>query len=188
MGTPKLLLAWRGKSLLRRAAEAALGACQRVVVVVGPEAHRMREELASLPVLVVTNPGYAEGMAASLRRGLQEVADARAVLVVLADQPAVTTDHLRQLIQAYRKTAAPVVAATYEGAVGAPAVFARSLFPELMSLHGDVGARRVVEEHRQAAVLVPLPEAGVDVDTPADWDALTAPRGTQPPEPEPRGG
>jgi molybdenum cofactor cytidylyltransferase len=174
MGSPKLLLSWGGKSLVRRAAEAALGACRRVVVVVGPEADRMRSELASLPVLVVSNPEYAEGVAASLRRGLREVADAPAVLVVLADQPAVTAGHLRRLVQAYREAGAAVVAASYGDAVGAPAVFSRRLFPELLALRGDAGAKRVVEEHRQEAVFVPVPEAAVDVDTPEDWETLTA--------------
>jgi len=175
MGRPKLLLPWGGKSLLRRAAEAALGACRRVVVVVGPQADRMRSELTSLPVLVVTNPDYAEGIAASLRRGLQEVTDAPAALVVLADQPAVTAEHLCSLIQVYRKSGAPLAAASYGDAVGAPAVFARRLFPELLALRGDVGAKRVVEEHRQEAALVPVPEAAVDVDTPEDWEHLQGP-------------
>lgn len=172
MGNPKLLLRWRGATLLRRAAEAALGACPRVVVVVGPEPERMREELRGLPVEVVVNPDHGEGIASSLRRGVQSVHDADAVLVTLADQPAVAAEHLRRLVQAYRSSGARLVAASYAGTVGVPAVFGRELFPELLSLRGDAGAKRVVERHRDEAVLVPVPEAAVDVDTPEDWRRL----------------
>ncbi len=182
MGSPKLLLPWGGRSLVRRAAEAALGACRRVVVVVGAQADRMRSELTSLPVRVVTNPDYGEGIAASLRRGLQEVSDAPAVLVVLADQAAVTAEHLRQLVRAYRETGAVVIAASYKDGLGAPAVFARRLFPELMALRGDAGAKRIIERHRQEAVWVPIPEAAVDVDTPEDWQVL---KGQEPSDPVP---
>ncbi|MFN3285970.1 MAG: NTP transferase domain-containing protein [bacterium] len=176
MGQPKLLLRWGGASLLRRAAEAAAAACRQVVVVVGPEPDRMRAELRGLPVEVVTNPDYVEGIASSLRCGLRAVRDAPAVLVALADQPAVTAEHLCRLVQAYRTTGAPVVAASYAGTVGVPAVFSRQLFPELMSLRGDVGAKAVIERHRDEAVLVPVPEAAVDVDTPEDWVQLTGRR------------
>lgn len=174
MGRPKLLLRWQGQTLLRRAVEAAVGACRRVVVVVGPEADRMRAEVASLPVVVVTNPDYPEGIASSLRRGLKEVGGAAAVLVTLADQPHLTAQHLRRLVDTYRDTQAPVVAASYRGTVGVPAVFAREVFPQLLSLRGDAGAKRVVEAFGGRAVLVPLPEAEVDVDTPEDWERLRA--------------
>ncbi len=175
MGRPKLLLVWEGKSLLRRAAEAAGAACRQVVVVLGPEPQRMEAELSSLPVEVVVNPEYAKGMATSLRCGIQAVGDATAALVVLADQPAVTAEHLRRLIQAYRRSGAPLAAAAYGDTVGAPAVFSRQLFPELLALEGDTGAKRVVESHRHEAVVVPLPEAAVDVDAAEDWQRLLSP-------------
>ncbi|MCS7235388.1 MAG: nucleotidyltransferase family protein [Armatimonadota bacterium] len=173
MGKPKLLLRWGNSSLLRRAAEAALQAADRVVVVVGPDPDRMRQELAGLPVEVVVNPDHAQGLASSLRCGLRTVPDAPAVLVTLADQPRVTGEHLRRLVEAYRDTEAPVVAASYAGTAGVPAVFRRDLFGELVRLRGDSGARPVIERHRDEAVLVPVPEAAVDVDTPEDWARLT---------------
>lgn len=174
MGRPKLLLRWRGTSLVRRAAEAAAGACRRVVVVVGPDGDPLRAELAGLPVEVVLNPEPARGIASSLRCALAAVGDAPAVLVVLADQPAVDAGHLRRLVELHRNTGAPVVAAAYGDTFGAPAVFARELFAELFALEGDVGAKSVVQRHRHEAVLVPVPEAAVDVDTPQDWDRLQA--------------
>lgn len=178
MGQAKLLLRWGGVSLLRRAVEAAAAACRRVVVVVGPDPDRMRAELGGLPVQVVANPDYAEGIASSLRCGLRAARDAPAVLVVLADQPAVTAEQLCRLVREYRRTGAPVVAASYAGTVGVPAVFSRQLFPELLALTGDVGARGVIDRHRDETILVPVPEAAVDVDTPEDWAKVTGARGS----------
>ncbi|GBD28892.1 Molybdenum cofactor cytidylyltransferase [bacterium HR31] len=178
MGQAKLLLRWGGVSLLRRAVEAVAAACRRVVVVVGPDPDRMRAELGGLPVQVVANPDYAEGIASSLRCGLRAVLDAPAVLVVLADQPAVTAEQLCRLVREYRRTGAPVVAASYAGTVGVPAVFSRQLFPELLALTGDVGARGVIDRHRDETILVPVPEAAVDVDTPEDWAKVTGARGS----------
>lgn len=169
MGQPKLLLRLEGKSLLRRAAETALGLCPRVFVVVGAEADRMREELTGLPVTVVENPEYAEGLGTSLRRGVQAALGLDAVLVLLADQVAIRPSHLQALVDAWHHTSARVVACTYGGTVGPPVIFHRSLFPELVRLAGDVGAKPVIERHRADAVLLPLPEAALDVDTPEDW-------------------
>ncbi len=177
MGRPKLLLRWKGRTLVRAAAEAALQACARVVVVVGPQAERMRSELASLPLLVVTNPDHREGISSSLRCGLREVADAPAVLVTLADQVQVTGPHLRRLVDAYRSTRAPVVAASYGDTVGVPAVFAQEVFPDLLALRGDVGAKGVIQRYGDRVVRVPLPEAAVDVDTPEDWERLGGAQG-----------
>jgi len=169
MGQPKLLLRLGGESLLRRAAKTALGVCPQVVVVVGAEADRMREELTGLPVTVVENPDYAQGISTSLRRGIQAASGADAVLVLLADQVAVTPDHLRTLVDVWQRTSARVVASTYGGTVGPPVIFHRSIFPDLVRLMGDVGAKPVIERYRAEAVWVPLPEATLDVDTPEDW-------------------
>jgi len=170
MGQPKLLLRLEGKSLLRRAAETALGICPQVVVVVGAEADRMREELTGLAVTVVENPDYAQGISTSLRRGVQAASGADAVLVLLADQVAVTPDHLRTLVAVWERTSARIVASTYEGTVGPPVILHRSIFPELMRLTGDEGAKPLIERYRAEAVWVPLPEAALDVDTPEEWD------------------
>ncbi len=169
MGKPKLLLRLGGKTLLRRAVETALAACDRVAVVVGPEATRMRAELHGLPVTVVENPDHELGLSTSLRRGIEAVEDAQAVLLLLADQPALTPQHLQRLVETWRRSGARVIACAYRGTVGPPALFDRTLFAELKALHGDVGAKPVLEAYREEAILLPVEEAALDVDTPEDW-------------------
>ncbi|HYI08781.1 MAG TPA: NTP transferase domain-containing protein [Thermoanaerobaculia bacterium] len=85
----------------------------------------------------------------------------------LCDQPLITSDHLRTLLA----TQAPIAATGYNGVAGAPAVFAADLRAELLALHGDRGARAVIETHRDSAAVVPFEEARVDLDTEQDLQA-----------------
>ena len=151
---------------------------------------------------VVVNPDYLSGQASSLRLGLQAVltgpAPPLAVVFCLADQPLVTAATIRTLIDAYLAARAgtpgtlgesgeapgeragaggPLVAApVHAGRRGNPVLIDRVLFPELMLLSGDVGARAVLERYAgPATLLVPAgPEVLVDLDTPEDYARLTA--------------
>jgi molybdenum cofactor cytidylyltransferase len=191
LGRPKQLVPFHGGTLLRHAVEVALdaarpagagapprpGAAARhpVVVVIGAEGARTRSAISGLRVLVVDNQRWREGLSTSLRAGLtglHATADPDAALFTTCDQPRVTSEVLHRLIDAYTAARAPVVACAYGGGLGVPALFDRSLFPELRALEGDAGARRVIEAHRDAVVSVPFPEAAVDVDTAEDVAGL----------------
>lgn len=176
LGRPKQLLSHRGRTLLRHAAETALAAAVGpVVVVLGAEAERMRPELAGLDVHVVENPRWAEGQSTSLHAGLDAIEDRvapPAVLFTTCDQPLVTADILRELTGVYAASRPPLVACEYAGATGVPALFDRSLFVSLRALAGDEGARSVIVRHRATAVVVPFPDAAMDVDTAEDVQRL----------------
>ncbi|HYO62625.1 MAG TPA: nucleotidyltransferase family protein [Pyrinomonadaceae bacterium] len=177
MGTPKQVLEFRGQTLLRRAALAALGAgCSPVVVVTGAHAERSREELHGLGVREVVNPSWAAGMGSSIRAGLGALveADARtaAVVLMLCDQPYVTPEVVSALVAAHRATGSPVVASSYGGSFGVPAFFARPVFAELAQLEGGAGAKQVIKSHAAEAHFVPFPEGEIDVDTPDDFSRL----------------
>jgi len=93
-------------------------------------------------------------------------------MLMLADQPLVSPVLLRQLAGAFHG-GAPVVACRYDReTVGPPALFARPLWPALLALRGDVGAKGVIAAHAQEAVFLPLPQGRVDIDTEADWQAF----------------
>jgi molybdenum cofactor cytidylyltransferase len=177
MGTPKQLLQFQGQTLLTRAALAALGAgCRPVVVVTGAYAVRAGEELRGLDVLEVVNELWETGMASSVRAGVGAVleadAEASAVVLTLCDQPHVTSEIIAALINAHRADDCAVVACEYGGAFGVPALFGRSLFPELMQLEGQAGAKQVIKRHAREARFVAFPEGETDVDTPDDFARL----------------
>ena len=179
MGSPKQTLRFRGESLLKRAARAALGAgCCPVIVVTGAHAELSRHELEGLDVREVLNTRWETGMASSIRSGveglLSVVPDAVAAVLMLCDQPHVTAEVISGLIGAHRATGSPVVASTYGGNFGVPALFSRALFDELARLEGAAGAKQVIKRHAAEAHFLPFPGGDVDVDTPDDFSRLTA--------------
>lgn len=177
MGPPKQSLTFAGQSLLRRAVHAALNAqCAPVVVVTGAHAEASRRELDGLDVREAFNAEWATGMASSIRTGVEGLLasdpDATAIVLALCDQPHVTAEVISQLIETYRHTHAPVIASSYAGTFGVPALFSRSLFRDLASIEGAGGAKQLIEKHAANAQFVPFPGGAVDVDTPADFAGL----------------
>jgi len=179
LGQPKQLLPYEGRPLLRRAAETALASqCRPVIVVLGAEIPACSAALQGLPVEIVINEAWREGLASSIRAGLNylELKNIRVAAAILsvADQPHLTATMLDLLVEQRRFTGKKIVAAQYAGVPGPPALFAGSLFPELLKLAGDEGARRVLQAHPAEVALVPFPEGSLDVDTPADYEMLQA--------------
>ena len=178
LGKPKQLLEYEGKSLLRRSVEAALECgCESVVVVLGSEADELAKELRDLPVSIALNDSWAEGISSSIKAGLIKLFDmdphVAAVVVMLCDQPYVSEKSITSLVNTYRLSGKPIVAAEYDGVLGVPALFDRVMFDELMKLDGDAGARVVIRQNSSDKVAkVRAPEAAFDVDTPEDLQRL----------------
>lgn len=179
MGSPKQTLKFRGESLLRRAVLAALGAgCRPVIVVTGAYGELTRREFEGLDVREVLNNSWETGMASSIRAGVEglidEDAGVAAAVLLLCDQPHVTIDVISSLVAAHRATGRQVIASTYGGSFGVPALFGRTLFAELTRLEGMAGAKEVIRRHTQDGHFLPFPCGEVDVDTPADFSRLIA--------------
>lgn len=177
MGSPKQILRFRGESLLRHAALAALGAgCFPVIVVTGAYAELSRRELAGLDVREAMNPRWQTGMASSIAAGLEGLvgadADTVAAVFMLCDQPHVTAGVISGLAAAHRLTRRPVIASTYGGSFGVPALFSRPLFAELARLEGEAGAKQVIERYASEAHFLPFQGGEVDVDTRDDFSRL----------------
>ena len=175
MGAPKQLLEIDGKPLVVRAAEAALeSAGWPVAVVLGANAERIRPCLARLPVLIVENPTWAEGMASSIRAGIATLRQfSRALdgaVVALCDQAAFGPETIAQLVEAQRASGRSIVAARYAGKSGAPALFLREHFAALGALTGDAGARALLNGPAEQVAAVDLPELAFDLDTPDDYE------------------
>ncbi|MCS7312979.1 MAG: nucleotidyltransferase family protein [Acidobacteria bacterium] len=174
LGTPKQLIRFRGRTLLTRTVYVAAAAgFQPIVVVVGAYGERIRQEVALPPGAGwVENPRWPEGMSTSIRVGLAALVEAvpsvRGVLMMACDQPYVSVTLLRRMAAAYRRTGAPVVACMYGGTFGVPALFDGALFPELLVLEGDTGAKSVIARHLDRAVQVPFPRGVIDIDMASD--------------------
>jgi CTP:molybdopterin cytidylyltransferase MocA len=169
LGRAKQLLPYRGTPLLRRlASEACASRCDAVGVVIQERNGAVEACLDGLPVHVIGNPEWAEGMASSIRRGTRwaDCAGFDAVVLLVCDQPALTAAHVDALIDASR-SGTRIVASRYGRALGVPALFTRGLLPSLLRLRGDVGARALIRAEASVTA-VDWPEGALDVDTPAD--------------------
>jgi molybdenum cofactor cytidylyltransferase len=179
MGAPKQLLRLDGRTLLRRTVDAVLAsAAWPAVVVLGAHREAVRPEIARLPVLVAENPAWEEGLASSIRAGIQILdtfsLSLDAGLLVVVDQPAFSPAAIARLTDAALRSGKSIVAARYDGHPGPPVLFARHHFHELLDLHGPGGARPLLERHADQLATVDLPEFATDLDTPEDYQAYLA--------------
>lgn len=175
MGRPKLAIPVRGTPMIRRVAAAALASrCSEAIIVLGTHADLYRSLLDGLAVRIVETRDPTEGMASSIRAGIEAVSpDASGAVILLADQPFVTAEVIDRLIGAVADDRRRIVASEHRGVACPPAYFPRRFFPELLALEGDRGARSVIQAHPGESVLVPLPEpCAADVDTSADLSAI----------------
>ena len=175
LGRPKQLVPFRGELLVNRAVRLARDAgADPVFVVLG--AHfdevfaRLDKELAAPRVLI--NRAWKQGLSTSIALGVAaaERAGADDLMLMTCDQPAITSMHLRNLIATSRRE--HVVASTYAGRRGTPALFPEFAFHTLGELSGDEGARELLISDE--VLTVTLPGGEFDVDTPTDLAELEA--------------
>jgi molybdenum cofactor cytidylyltransferase len=150
--------------------------CGPVMVVTGAKSAEIRNALKGLPVEVTENMDWEEGMASSLRKGLQAMLERHSetdgIIFMVCDQPFVTKSVLLCLIETQEKTGKAVTASSYGGHAGTPALFHRVFFEKLMSLKGDKGARTLIGSHPDEVAVVPFEEGAIDIDTKEDYERL----------------
>ena len=182
MGSPKALLRDpAGHTFVGRiAASFAEAGLAPIVIVTGRHHDRIAAAIASVDpggaVRLVRNPDPSRGQLSSLWVAMDEVCDAgtEAIAVTLVDVPMVLPSTVRAVVEAWRRTRAPVVRPAVGVRRGHPVIFDRAVFEELRNTPLDAGARVVVRAHADAEVAVPVDDPGciVDVDTPGDYQDL----------------
>ncbi len=175
----KMLAQIGGKPLVRIAAEQALASRARpVIVVTGHEREKVESALKGLPVRLVHNPNYVDGLGTSLKVGIAAVPEeSDAVIVCLGDMPQVDAALIDRLIAAFDpERGGLVVVPSIDGRRGNPVVWSRRFFQDLMGIQGDVGARYLIGNYAESVVEVPVAgEAALtDVDTPESLSAVKA--------------
>jgi CTP:molybdopterin cytidylyltransferase MocA len=177
MGRPKMLLPLDGEPIVCRVARRAVAAgAEQVVVVVPPTADPMRAALLPLGVTLVEPRDASGRMSASLHAGIGSLgAEVRAAIIVLGDMVQVTTAMLAEVVQRLRQPGELLVVSRYGGVTAPPLGLPRRLFAEVLASHGESIGKTIVAHHGHAACWIDWPgEALRDVDTPDDYQALTA--------------
>jgi len=174
MGRPKPLISMGGRTLLQRTLEPLqTSGVDEIVVVLGHRAEDIMPTLRGSGCRVVINRRYARGMSSSIQRGLVSVHPrARAVLVVLGDQPHIRPEVIDLLVERFRRGDGTIVAPVYRGRRGHPVLFGRDQWDRLRALRGDVGARKLLDRYSREVCRVEVDDPGIlaDIDRPGDVD------------------
>jgi molybdenum cofactor cytidylyltransferase len=180
LGRPKQLLLLDNRPLIDHVVRTAVASSlDEVIVVLGARAEDVRVALADAPVRFVVNHRYAEGQGTSLAAGFAALSEETdAAVVLLGDQPGVTSGAINRVIAAWREQGASIAMAAYDDGRGHPVLFGRDHFAELRQLSGDVGGREIIRAHGGRVVMARIDgRIPVDIDTEDDWRALQ--RGNQ---------
>lgn len=177
MGSPKQLLEIDDQTLIERAITITQALTnQETVVVLGANAEKIIPFIPTLPALdFIINENWEQGMGTTLKAGLafllSKEMDLSAVIVMVCDQPYLSTSKLQELIDTYQKTEANIVATTYNHLKGVPALFSKDLFSQLLDLDKDEGARKIIKRYEGKVEVIDFPKGIYDLDTPKAYQA-----------------
>ena len=177
LGSPKQLLKYNGSSLINRVIETAIATeCKPIVIVLGAYSEEIKAELFFDDIHVLVNAHWQEGMASSIREGLKELIKLNenidGLVVLVCDQPYLTTKHINELIQLQAQKDLPAAACSYDGVLGTPALFHKSLFEQLLNLQGDIGAKKILSSLEEQIALVEFENGIFDIDIESDYNNL----------------
>jgi molybdenum cofactor cytidylyltransferase len=172
LGQSKQLVEINGISLLRKSVTEALQINCPLVVVLGANTKAHQNVIADLNVNVVINTQWQLGMGNSLKTGLTSLLarypELQAVMVMVCDQPYLSTTHLQKLIDGTKTQSQPIVASAYANTIGVPAIFKKEFFPNLQQVADAAGARKIIQQFSNQVYTVPFENGEIDIDTPQD--------------------
>lgn len=177
LGQPKQLLNIQGKPLIRHMAEVAIATdCHPIGIVLGAYADAIKPHLTDLNCHIFNNKDWATGMASSIRCGMRHMGaiapELDAIVLMVCDQPFVSSHLICQLIATHVASKYPIIAAEYGDIWGVPALFHRAFFSNLDTLQGDVGAKAIIRQYRSHCLSILFPAGSIDLDTSEDLKFL----------------
>lgn len=177
LGRPKQTLHYKDQSLLKHTIKAAVdSAIGPVIVVIGANEQEISAHVENESVTIVSNKNFTEGIASSIKAGVTHVLDhyknIENIILMVCDQPYVEGNLLKHLVETKHTANKPIAACSYMDTIGVPALFDKRYFPELLSLQGEEGGKKILFKHKDSIASIPFPAGDIDIDTPADYEAL----------------
>ncbi|MCH4552876.1 nucleotidyltransferase family protein [Aestuariibaculum lutulentum] len=177
MGNPKQLLPWGDSTLIEHSIKTALKVNgSPVFVVLGANFEILSEQIESYPIEVIYNCDWKQGLGTSISKAVKHITDSNlkfdGILFLLADQPFITTDYLKQMIAHFKPNKAQIIATSYnEGEKGVPVLFDAIYFKELEALNKDIGAKQVLSTHESKVEILFSGTKNIDLDTQTEYKA-----------------
>lgn len=177
LGHAKQLLKYQEKTLLQRVLDTIKNSpFSSKIVVLGANAQEILNSTDAGDVKFVINTEWEEGIASSIRTGIRQTLDFNPalehILFLLTDQPFVTDELIKELIKKHLEGGNLITGSNYNNIVGVPAIFEKSIFPDLMKLCGDHGARFIMKQYPKRVAAVDFEMGYFDVDTLEDYNRL----------------
>ncbi|NLC76659.1 MAG: molybdenum cofactor cytidylyltransferase [Clostridia bacterium] len=176
MGSLKQLMPWGNKTILGRTVEIFQQAgAEPIFVIVGNQASEIKKKLGDLDVIWVHNPDFEQGMSSSIHAGIRALSqETEAVLLALGDLPLLSADTVNKMVNTFRQGRHRILVPCYQGKTGHPVIFAKELFPKLLELRGDQGARRLIRENEEQVCYLEVDDPGIclDIDDPQTYAKL----------------
>ncbi len=174
MGSIKQLLPYEQTFILGKVIENSLDTgIEDVYVVLGANSEIINRQLKKYPVTCIQNENYASGLSSSISCGVRTLSDYDAILICLADQPKIDAVYFESMISMFRKHKKYIITSDYQGINGVPAIFPDTIFPQLLKLTGDKGAKQLLNSKLNYTKTLFSSEKLSDIDTPEDYYKLT---------------
>ena len=172
LGRSKQLLKVDSESLLLRSSNLSLQVSKNVFVVLGSNFEEHVQSIKHLSVAIVENKEWERGIGSSLKAGLRQIVEknpeTKSVIILVCDQPLLTSSHLSKLAEVGEATNKLIVSSLYNNVLGVPALFKKELFNELLKLDDSEGARKLIQQKKNDVEIVDFPRGEIDLDTPED--------------------
>lgn len=175
MGKVKLLLPFGEKTIIETVIDSVIQSdIDEVLVVLGSNAENIAEKIRNYPLMTTVNPNFRDGMLSSIQWGFENVPESiEAVLVMLGDQPLVTSSVINRIIQTYKQTKKGIILPVYHKRRGHPILIDFKYRDEVKQINPDTGLRELVHNHTQDILEVEVDDPGIlkDIDTLEDYKA-----------------
>jgi molybdenum cofactor cytidylyltransferase len=160
---PKQLLTYDDQSLL-------------VVVVLGAHSQEIMADVDDLEIDVVVNKNWESGMASSIKAGLEKAMEIyenmENCILAVCDQPYISSVLFQELVNQKKASGKKIVASSYAGTLGTPALFDKKYFEDLLNMQGDHGAKNLLQNYNEDVASVRFEKGEIDIDTKSDYDQL----------------
>jgi molybdenum cofactor cytidylyltransferase len=147
----------------------------QVIVVLGHQSEQIAASIRNMPVTVVINNNYKQGMGTSIVAGLSAVkTGTEGIMLALADQPLVDTETINFLIHAFKSGGKGIIIPVYKGKRGNPVIFDNKYMDQLLHLTGDIGGREIIKNNPGDVIEIPVNSEGVllDIDTEESYNRI----------------
>lgn len=177
LGQPKQLLTFEGESLINRLVkELKHVTAAPITLVLGAYKERIESQLHDSTFDLVYNDSWEEGMASSIRVGVSYIIKKNAlidgIMILVCDQPYLSYNHIQSLFTLQHQTGKPIVASSYNNIIGTPVLFHKRMFPHLLALQGEMGAKKIINEYPDDIAILPFEKGSIDIDTIEDYHNL----------------